>query len=243
MEKNGVHNHAEESSETITEGGPAEYSGSGQAQQPAAAPGIQHSLSGKSKSDWKYLLILCVVGLLINYLLAHLATGLHLPLYLDNIGSALVAALGGYIPGIIVGFFTNILNGIGDYTTAYYGSLTVLIAIASAWFAKHGFYSFRKPLRLLAVIATFTLIGGGIGSLLTWVLYGFEFGSGISAPLALRIHAAGVASKFWSQFLADMLIDLADKTITVLVVTTVLQILPASLKERFYFAGWQQAPM
>ncbi len=88
MEKNGVHNHAEESSETITEGGPAEYSGSGQAQQPAAAPGIQHSLSGKSKSDWKYLLILCVVGLLINYLLAHLATGLHLPLYLDNIGSA-----------------------------------------------------------------------------------------------------------------------------------------------------------
>lgn len=243
MEKNGVHNHAEESSETITEGGPAEYSGSGQAQQPAAAPGIQHSLSGKSKSDWKYLLILCVVGLLINYLLAHLATGLHLPLYLDNIGSALVAALGGYIPGIIVGFFTNILNGIGDYTTAYYGSLTVLIAIASAWFANHGFYSFRKPLRLLAVIATFTLIGGGIGSLLTWVLYGFEFGSGISAPLALRIHAAGVASKFWSQFLADMLIDLADKTITVLVVTTVLQILPASLKERFYFAGWQQAPM
>ncbi|MBQ9331817.1 MAG: hypothetical protein IJS11_02665, partial [Oscillospiraceae bacterium] len=79
--------------------------------------------------------------------------------------------------------------------------------------------------------------------LLTWVLYGFEFGSGISAPLALRIHAAGVASKFWSQFLADMLIDLADKTITVLVVAAVLQILPTSLKERFYFAGWQQAPM
>ena len=93
MEKNGVHNHAEESSETITEGGPAEYSGSGQAQQPAAAPGIQHSLSGKSKSDWKYLLILCVVGLLINYLLAHLATGLHLPLYLDNIGSATASAI------------------------------------------------------------------------------------------------------------------------------------------------------
>ena len=32
-----------------------------------------------------YLLILCVTGLLINYLLVRLATGLDLPLYLDNI--------------------------------------------------------------------------------------------------------------------------------------------------------------
>ncbi len=197
----------------------------------------------EQKVQRNYLLILCAVGLLINYLLAHLATGLKLPLYLDNIGSALAAALGGYIPGIIVGFFTNLVNSIGDYNTAYYGALTVLIAIASAWFAGKGYYTFRKPLRLLAIIVTFALIGGGLGSVLTWVLYGFEFGSGISAPLAIRIHEAGMGSKFWSQFTADMLIDLADKTITVLAVTAVLQIMPTSLKERFYFAGWQQTPI
>ncbi|MBQ6504834.1 MAG: HD domain-containing protein [Flexilinea sp.] len=197
----------------------------------------------EQKNHRNYLLILCVAGLLVNYLLAHLATGLNLPLYLDNIGSALAAALGGYIPGIIVGFFTNLINGIDDYNTAYYGSLTVLIAIASAWFAGKGYYTFKKPMRLLAIIGTFALIGGGLGSVLTWVLYGFEFGSGISAPLALRIHEAGVMSEFLSQFTADMLIDLADKTITVLAVTTVLQIMPASLKDRFYYAGWQQTPI
>ena len=82
------------------------------------------------KKNRKYLILLCAAGLLINYLLAHLATSLKLPLYLDNIGSALAAALGGYLPGIIVGFFSNLVNGIGDYTTAYYGSLTILIAIA-----------------------------------------------------------------------------------------------------------------
>lgn len=190
-----------------------------------------------------YLLILCVAGLFVNFLLAQLAIKLKLPLYLDNIGSALAAALGGYIPGIIVGFFTNLINGIGDYNTAYYGSLTVLIAIASAWFAEKGYYSFRKPLRLLTIIGTFALIGGGLGSVLTWVLYGFEFGSGISAPLAIRIHEAGMGSEFLSQFTADMLIDIVDKTITVLAVTIVLQILPSSLKERFYFAGWQQTPI
>ena len=201
------------------------------------------AVQAQQRANRKHLLILCAAGLLVNCLLAHLATGLKLPLYLDNIGSALAAALGGYLPGIIVGFFTNLVNGIGDYTTAYYGSLTVLIAIASAWFASKDFYTFRKPWRLLAVIAVFALIGGGLGSVLTWALYGFEFGSGVSAPLALRIHAAGIESKFLSQFMADMLIDLIDKSITVLVVTLVLNAMPASLRERYYFAGWQQTPI
>lgn len=197
----------------------------------------------RRRKRWTYTTVLCVSGLLINYLLAHLATGLKLPLYLDNIGSALAAALGGFIPGIIVGFFTNLVNGIGDYTTAYYSSLTILIAIASAWYAGKEFYDFKKPLRLLAVIVTFALIGGGLGSLLTWALYGFSFGTGISAPLALKIYALGHLSEFWSQFSADMLIDLADKTITVLAVTAVLTLMPGSLKERFYFYGWQQTPL
>lgn len=196
----------------------------------------------QQKTDKKYFIILCLTGLLINYLFAHLATGLGLPLYLDNIGSALAAALGGYIPGIVVGFFTNIVNGIGDYDTVYYGSLTILIAIASAWFAARDYYSFKKPLCLLAVIGTFALIGGGLGSVLSWALYGFQFGSGISAPLAMRIHESGVKSEFLSQFTADMLIDIADKTITVLAVTLVLHILPSSIKERFYFSGWLQTP-
>ena len=69
---------------------------------------------------------------------------LKLPLFLDNIGSALTAALGGYIPGIVVGFFTNLVNSVGDFTTAYYGSQTVLIAIAAAWFGERDYFNFKK---------------------------------------------------------------------------------------------------
>ena len=76
-------------------------------------------------------LLLCSIGLLINIVGVRIALGFDLPLYLDNIGSALAAALGGFIPGIVVGFLTNLINAIGDYSTAYYGSLTVLIAICS----------------------------------------------------------------------------------------------------------------
>ena len=201
------------------------------------------SANGNNKKRNWYTFILCLAGLLINYALAHLATGLKLPLYLDNIGSALVAALGGYIPGILIGFLTNFINAAGDITTAYYGTLTVMIAIASAWYASRDFYNFRKPLRLIAVIVTFALIGGALGSVLTWALYGFSFGTGLSAPLALRIYESGKLSQFWSQFSADMLIDLVDKAITVLVVALVLHIMPVNLKEPFHFYGWQQTPL
>ena len=90
-----------------------------------------HPASSKSKNRL-ITLLLCAGGLLINFLGVKAALGLGLPLFLDNIGSTLAAALGGYIPGIIVGFLTNLINGVGDYTTTYYGSLTVLIAVSAS---------------------------------------------------------------------------------------------------------------
>ena len=202
-----------------------------------------HTTRAQRKKNRQYVLVLCLIGLLINFLLAHLATGLKLPLFLDNIGNALAAALGGYIPGVVVGFFSNVVNGIGDLNTIYYGCLTIMISVVSAWFAERDYYNFRKPLRLVVVILVFALIGGGFGSVLTWTLYGFEFGSGISAPLAIRIYETGAFSKFWSQFTADMLIDLLDKTITVLTVAAVLTLMPERLKKLFYFTGWNQTPL
>ena len=100
---------------------------------------------------WIHMVALCVVGLLINYLLAKVPLALNLPLFLDNVGSALAAALGGYIPGIVVGFFTNIINGIGAHETTYYGSLTVLIAICSAWFAERGYYGKLSKLPIVVI--------------------------------------------------------------------------------------------
>ena len=105
----------------------------------------------------RHMLLLCAVALLINVAGDRLVGLLKLPLYLDNIGSALAAALGGYIPGIVVGFFTNLITGLRDYNNTYFGSLTVLIAISSAWFARRGYYD--KPWKLPVIAITFALIG------------------------------------------------------------------------------------
>ena len=54
--------------------------------------------------------VLCIICIGINFLLFGIVNGLGLPLYLDSVGILLASVLGGYIPGIFVGFATNIIN-------------------------------------------------------------------------------------------------------------------------------------
>ena len=75
---------------------------------------MDYSLTRQRNARRKYALILCAIGLAINVLGSRMAIWLKLPLYLDNIGSALAAALGGSVPGMAVGFFTNVSKSPGS---------------------------------------------------------------------------------------------------------------------------------
>ena len=93
----------------------------------------------KSKSSWKtgVSLVGIIVGcIFLNILGTKLNGALGLPLFIDNIGTILSAMLGGYIPCITVGFFTNIINGFSDSYSIYYCIISVLIAVAAVSFAE-----------------------------------------------------------------------------------------------------------
>ncbi len=183
------------------------------------------------KKSWIPLLLMITGGILINVVGAKLALFFRLPLFLDSIGTVLTAVLGGYMPGIAVGFLTNVLNGLSDFTTSYYSSISVLIAICSAWLAGKG--AFRRVPQLFLTAIVLALVGGGLGSILTWFLYGGGIGEGISAPIARSTYATGKFSLFLSQFIADLLIDLADKLLTVLFAALVFRLLPQHFLDRF----------
>lgn len=181
------------------------------------------------------LVLLCVICVAINYFGAKAATFLNLPLFLDCIGTMLAAALGGGLPGVIVGYLTNVLNGLSDPISMYYGICNVLIALVTAIFYRRRFITIKKPGILILTIAIYSLIGGGIGSVITWLLYGFSFGTGISAPLANIIFNLGLFNKFWSQFIADMLIDIFDKTISTAMLLLIISVVPKKVKQVLAF--------
>ncbi len=175
-------------------------------------------------------IILCAAGLLLNLTFSNIVKALKVPIFLDNIGTVLVAALAGYLPGMFIGFLTNVLNSFSDPISLYYGILSVLIAVCASLFSKKGML--RKPLGCLKAALCFAFIGGAIGSCMTWLLYGGGIGEGISAPFAHRLYAEGWPM-FWAQFAADAAIDLADKIIAMLPVYLFLHFYPKRLYGKF----------
>ena len=165
----------------------------------------------------------------------------HIPLFMDNIGTLLAAGLGGYLPGIITGYLTNVINMTADVENVYYASLSVLIAVAGSFLYKRGF--FDKFWKALLTVPVFAFLGGAVGSLLTYCIYGFGMGEGISAPFATRLLENGTFNVFTAQFVSDVTIDLVDKLLTVLAVFLILKIIPKRIKDNMGLYAWRQNPI
>ena len=202
---------------------------------------MTESIANQKKMDAKRmleLLVLSVLGVAINMGLSILSADLGLPFYMDTVGTVLAAAVGGTLPGILVGLLTNIFKTITDPASIYYGTLNVMIAVTTARFARDGI----KKKQIVPMILVLAAIGGLLGSVLTWFLFGFA-GEGMSADLAKWIHAHVLPSKFFSQISADFIIDLGDKAITVMIAVLALLIIPKSVIEKLLIHGWQQKPL
>lgn len=192
----------------------------------------------------KYLIfqILFYAGaVLVNFILPRTVSHFNLPLYLDNVGTLVAAVLGGYLPGIVVGYLNNIINMRGNPGNAYYVVLSTMIAASGAYFASKGW--FDRFTKSLLTIPVFAFIGGALGSVLTYLLYGYGMGEGISAPFARTLLANGTLNIFWAQMISDVTIDLVDKAITVVLAFAIIKLIPDRLKPGLRLTGWRQAPL
>src|SRR5574344_241684 len=94
----------------------------------------------KNNSIIVYHIFLISAGLLLNLIPASLVKYFNLPFYLDNIGTIIVSALGGALPGMFVGFVNNIVNSVFSPLSLYYSVLSVLIADAASYFSRKGLF-------------------------------------------------------------------------------------------------------
>lgn len=195
----------------------------------------------KTGNKWLSLLYIIVICIALNLLGARLNDLLGLPLYLDNIGTVMAALLGGYIPCVTVGFLSNIINSIFSSYSLYYCVITVLIAIAAVAFAHH-----MRRLRIRYVIyaiLSFAFLGGVIGGLLTWLIYGLSFGEGFSVDMAKAIDSVVPMGYFASNMLSTFLIDVADKAVVTLVSLVAYKLLPNVLIENLRSKEWYYISM
>ena len=89
--------------------------------------GVFYMENGKNITTnyWVKMLVICLVGIAVNILGAYLVKLTDLPIYLDSVGTVIIAAISGGLPGIIVGLVTSLLKGIlMDPDSVYFSVIT-----------------------------------------------------------------------------------------------------------------------
>ena len=172
---------------------------------------------------------ICALAIAINIVLGILTSSSKLPLYLDTIGTVLVAVYYGPWIGAGVGAITNIITSLvmGNPQAMPFLIVSVVIGLVVGFIARKWEFNFVVALItgvLLSIIAP--LIGTPIGIL----VYGGLTGT-VSDVLVLFLKNTGM-SIFASSFITKILNNLLDKISTCLLVYFVIKALPKQYKPK-----------
>ena len=177
-------------------------------------------------ADNKVILI-CVGGLVLNLIGSSIVDILNLSVYLDTIGTIYIAALGGYVPGIVVAFFTNLIKTGFYENQMYYAFVSMVIAILTTYFAREGYYD--KLGKVLVFIPVMTFITGTFDSLIE------NFLNSTSVIQSVNQFTLSYVDNFLNEFL--------DKGLSILIVFVLFKSTPSKVKEAFKMFGQKQAPI
>lgn len=172
-------------------------------------------------------LAICGAALLLNLVGSLITKLLGLPIFFDTIGTIFIAALGSYMPGIAVGFLTNLLKAPFDPMQMYFSSISILIAILTTFFARKGFFNhFGKALMLIPLLA---LVVG------TCALFIENFLT--TASVLQSVHNIHL------NFTQNLVYDFIDKIISILFAFFILKKIPPHIRHSFRLIGQRQAPL
>ena len=173
------------------------------------------------------IILMCLAGLTLNLVGSLIAKKFGLPVYLDTSGTVFIASLGGYVPGIAVGFLTNLTKAYFSSSQMYFASVSVMIAIFTTFFARKGFYdNFSKTLLMIPVL---TFVTGTCDLLIKTFLQATEF---------FRIF-----DPFELNFAKNFLFEFLDKALAVLMTFALLKKVSPEIKYAFRTLGQRQAPL
>ena len=188
------------------------------------------STNSKGRLYGTYVAIMIPLGVAINYVGGLLNSALGGPLYLDSIGTAVVAAVMGPWVGAISGLLFNIVSALmgGNMMSALFGICNIGTGLIVGYMTKWGFFEKWWQVLIIAnVLVSFW--NAATGSPIASVVYGGVDGSAGTSVSIAALQAIG-ADLVTAGFIARMPINLIDKGIAVLIAWIVYKRLPENIK-------------
>ena len=171
--------------------------------------------------------LVCFNALLLNLVGSFVTHHFDMTIYLDTCGTIFIAALGGYVPGIAVGFFTNLITSIFEPQQMYFCTVNILVAAYAAYFARKGFFkSLGKVLMLILPLAL-------VSSISAFMIYN----------LLNTTNFFQTVTKFHLNFLTNLVGEFLDKGLSLTVAFVLLKSIPKSTVAAFKLVGKRQAPL
>jgi len=176
-------------------------------------------------------IVLVRLGVAVNLVIGQIVAALLLPVYLDAVGTMLVAALVGPRAALIAGLTSQVLAAVlsGNFSWLPFGVIQVVIALYAWAAARAGV--FRHLGLALPAGALLGLLAGGTAAPIAYYLFGGATAGGVTA-VTTALRFAGVPLQV-AVFISSMSTDLLDKTLSFGLIYLILRTLPSHLAARF----------
>lgn len=170
------------------------------------------------------ILTYAAMGIALNVILGTVVSAMKIPLlFLDTIGTVLIAVLFGPWWGALTGLLTNVVLGVTTGPTAiFFGLVSIAIALVVGFIARK--YDFTKWYVALTTGIIISIVAPLIGTPIAVAVLGGLNGSGMDV-LVLWLRASG-ESVFASTFIPRITGNFLDKIVTCLLVMFLILRLP-----------------
>ncbi|MCC6189520.1 MAG: ECF transporter S component [Anaerolineales bacterium] len=178
-------------------------------------------------------LVLIPVGIVLNIVVGQLASALKLPIFLDSIGTMLVALLVGPWAGALTGFLGNLIWGlITDPVAAPFALVALIIGLVTGLLARAGLFKRWWQALLSGVIVTLAL--APVAILVRAYLFGGVTGSGADFITGYLLKVG--QDLFGAVVVTVIASNLVDKVITALLAWGIVKYLPKRFTARYHGA-------
>lgn len=170
---------------------------------------------------------MCVVALAIvlNVIGGQIALMLHLPIYLDSIGTIMIAMLYGPVYGMLPPLLYGLVMGFTlDIYSLYFMPVGLMLGLMTGLISK---YFSLKKWRMIPGAMLITIPGTIVSAVITAVLFGGITSSG-STVIVQVLNKAGLGLTA-SVFIVQILTDYLDRLLSLVVVSYLLHVIPSDL--------------
>jgi len=175
-----------------------------------------------------------------NVVVACFSYILHIPLFMDSIGTLCSVILLGAFPGFTTAILTNVLLSLFDHSMVYYSVVNIIFAWIGFFAIKRGW--FKRKTGVCGFIVLSGVITGLLGGIIQLVISSIQPYESVSNLGKNISHALSLAYPP-SFLLSNVAFNLLDKALVVAIAFLILRLIPEEVKDYLRIVTWRMNPV